>query len=88
MPDRAARLEILKVHTQDRPLGTDVDLVELAGGTEGLVGSDLAFICKRATILAIGDAIHVPKEPRKTGLAVSKAHFQAAINEVQRKRTT
>jgi transitional endoplasmic reticulum ATPase len=86
VPDEAARLEILKVHTKDRPLSADVDLMELAKETAGMVGSDLAFICKRATILAIAEVIGLPGEKPRTGLSVSVAHFKAAIGEVQRKR--
>jgi transitional endoplasmic reticulum ATPase len=86
VPDEAARLEILKVHTKDRPLSADVDLMELAKETAGMVGSDLAYVCRRATILAIADVIGLPGEKLRTGLSVSVAHFKAAISEVQRKR--
>ncbi len=88
LPDEEGRLEIFKVHTQDRPLGADVDLLELARETEGLAGSDLAFICKRATILAIADLICLPLEQRKAGLSVSASHFKAAASEARRKRET
>jgi transitional endoplasmic reticulum ATPase len=86
MPDQEARLEILKVHTKDRPLGADVDLVKLATDTAGMAGSDLAFICKRATLLAIADLIHLPEGGRKSGLSISAAHFQSAVAEVKGKR--
>ncbi len=86
VPDEAARLEILKVHTKDRPLSAEVDLKELAKETAGMAGSDLAYICKRAAILAIGDVISLPGESRRTGLSVSVGHFRAAISEVQRTR--
>jgi len=86
VPDEAARLEILKIHTKDRPLSAEVDLKELAKETAGMAGSDLAYICKRAAILAIGDVISLPGESRRTGLSVSVGHFRAAISEVQRTR--
>ena len=86
VPDEAARLEILKIHTKDRPLSAEVDLKELAKETAGLAGSDLAYICKRAVILAIGDVVSLPGESRRTGLSVSVGHFRAAISEVQRTR--
>ncbi len=86
VPDEAARLEILKIHTKDRPLSAEVDLQELAGETAGMAGSDLAYICKRAAILAIGDVISLPGESRRMGLSVSVGHFRAAISEVQRTR--
>jgi transitional endoplasmic reticulum ATPase len=86
LPDEAARREIFQVHTKDRPLNPDVDLAALARETEGLAGSDIAFICQRATILAIADLISLPLEQRKTGLSVSAAHFKAAVSEAQRKK--
>ena len=49
-PDLAGRLEILKVHSRDKPLaGVDLDLV--ARQTSGLTGADLANICNEAAIL-------------------------------------
>ena len=86
VPDEEGRREILQVHSKDRPLSADVDLRELAKETEGMGGADLAYICNRATLLAIGDLVGLPKQKRRTGLSVSAAHFQAAISEVQRKR--
>jgi transitional endoplasmic reticulum ATPase len=86
LPDEEERREIFQVHTKDRPLNADVDLAALARETEGLAGSDIAFICKRATILAIADLISLPLEQRKTGLSVSAAHFKAAVSEAQRKK--
>jgi len=85
LPDEEGRLEILQVHTKDRPLNDDVDLRELARETAGMAGSDLAFICKRATMLAIADLISLPKEQRKAGLSVSAAHFKIAIGEAHGK---
>jgi len=85
LPDEEGRWEIFKVHTRDRPLGADVDLRELAQDTQGMAGSDIAFICKRATILAIADFISCPPEKKKAGLSVSAAHFKAAAAEIQRK---
>jgi transitional endoplasmic reticulum ATPase len=86
MPDEGARLQILEIHTKDRPLDADVDLRELAKATEGMVGSDLAFICKRAILLAIAEVISLPPERRKRGLRVSAAHFKAAIAETRGRR--
>jgi transitional endoplasmic reticulum ATPase len=88
LPDEEGRWEIFKVHTKDRPLEAEVDLRELARETEGMAGSDISFICKRATILAIADLVNLPKEQSKPRLSVSAAHFRAAVREVLRKRET
>src|SRR5205823_7254749 len=51
-PDRAGREAILRVHTRHVPLGPDVRLDELAGGTPGLVGAELQNLVNEAALLA------------------------------------
>jgi transitional endoplasmic reticulum ATPase len=82
-PQEQERLEIFRIHTRGKPLGSDVDLEELAGMTEGMVGSHLAFICKRAAMLAIAEIIHAQKGKNSGNLWVSAAHFQAALRELR-----
>jgi cell division protease FtsH len=50
-PDLGGRLEILKVHTRNKPLH-EVDLDVVARQTSGLTGADLANICNEAAIWA------------------------------------
>ena len=52
-PDVKARLEILKVHIKDRPLAPEVNLMDIAKSTPGLVGADLANIVNEAAIQAV-----------------------------------
>src|SRR6185295_5785040 len=42
LPDVRGREMILRVHSRKVPLGPDVDLSEIARGTPGLSGADLA----------------------------------------------
>jgi cell division protease FtsH len=51
-PDITGRLAILKVHTNGKPLDTDVDLEVIAKGTVGFSGADLANMVNEAAILA------------------------------------
>ncbi|BAT72145.1 cell division protease FtsH [Thermosulfidibacter takaii ABI70S6] len=51
-PDVKGRLEILKVHTRDKPLGEDVDLEVIAKSTPGFSGADLANIVNEAALIA------------------------------------
>src|SRR4051794_19382723 len=50
-PDLNGRLEILTVHTKNKPLH-EVDLSVVAKQTAGLTGADLANICNEAAIFA------------------------------------
>jgi ATP-dependent metalloprotease FtsH len=51
-PDVRGREGILKVHTRKVPLGDDVDLAQIARGTPGLAGADLANMVNEAALLA------------------------------------
>lgn len=52
-PDVKARLEILQVHIKNRPIASDVNLMDVAKSTPGLVGADLANIVNEAAIQAV-----------------------------------
>ena len=52
-PDVKGRHEILRVHVKDRRLATDVNLMDIAKSTPGLVGADLASVVNEAAILAV-----------------------------------
>lgn len=51
-PDLKGREEILKVHAKKVKLGADVDLKQVAKGTPGFVGADLANVINEAALLA------------------------------------
>ena len=82
VPDEKERLEIFHINTKGRPLQKDVDLEALAKKTEGMVGSHINFICKRAVMLAITEIIH-GKKKTPASLLVSARHFNAALKELQ-----
>jgi len=52
-PDVKGRLAILEVHIKGRRLAPDVNLMDVAKSTPGLVGADLANIINEAAILAV-----------------------------------
>ncbi len=52
-PDVKGRLAILEVHVKDRRLAPDVNLMDVAKSTPGLVGADLANIVNEAAIMAV-----------------------------------
>ena len=81
VPDEDTRLEIFKIHTKGKPLAEDVDLKGLAKETEGKVGSDIEFICKRASILAIREFINQISDTRHqtSNFKISRRHFEGAI---------
>ncbi|WP_270360564.1 ATP-dependent zinc metalloprotease FtsH [Limosilactobacillus mucosae] len=51
-PDVKGREAILRVHARNKPLGSDVDLKEIAKQTPGFMGADLANLLNEAALLA------------------------------------
>ena len=51
-PDIGGREEILRVHAQNKPLGDDVDLKQIAQTTAGFTGADLENLLNEAAIYA------------------------------------
>ena len=71
-PNYHTRFEILKVHTNNKPIDYSVDLETLAKKTHGFNGAHLANIANEAAIFAVRDnsdvitAIHFDKAIRKS----------------------
>jgi transitional endoplasmic reticulum ATPase len=74
VPDQAARLSILKVHTKPMPL-VNVDLESLATRTEGYVGADLENLCREAAMIALRE------DPNAK--IVEMRHFETALQGVR-----
>lgn len=54
-PDVGGREQILNVHAQNKPLGDDVDLKQIARTTAGFTGADLENLLNEAAIIAAKD---------------------------------
>src|SRR5262249_49087561 len=51
-PTWKGRIEILKVHTRNKPLSDNVDLERIARSMVGMSGADLQNLCNEAALLA------------------------------------
>jgi len=81
-PGPAARKQILAVHTRGLPLERKVDLDELARLTDGLVGADLAWLCRHAFRQTL--EAYVQRSPARAGrppfrATVKRAAFLRAL---------
>ena len=72
MPDVRGREQILKVHSRNKPLATDVNFKVLARMTAGFSGADLANLMNEAAILAA----------RNNEKAITNVDLYEAINKV------
>jgi cell division protease FtsH len=52
-PDKAGRVDILKIYLEKVESGTDIDAEKIAAMTAGMVGADLANLINEAALLAV-----------------------------------
>lgn len=86
IPDPTGRLEILRIHTKNMKLGTDVDLEQIAQETHGYVGADMAQLCTEAAMQCIREKMDVIDLEDETidaeildSMAVTQDHFRFAL---------
>lgn len=71
-PERRGREAILRIHTRHVPLAADVNLEELARGTPGFSGADLANLVNEAALMAA----------RRGKTQVDRHDFQEALDKL------
>jgi len=81
MPDEKTREQIFIIHTKNKPLDKNVDLKKFAKETDGRTGSDIDFICRKASMFAIREFINQSGEDRdkKADFSISGCYFDQAI---------
>ena len=90
-PDIGGREEILKVHAQNKPLGDDVDLKQIAQTTAGFTGADLENLLNEAAINAAKEdrAYIIQSDIRNSFVKVGiGAEKKSRIISEKEKRTT
>lgn len=86
LPDEKTREKIFKIHTAKKPLDKGVNLKKLAKETEGLVGADIEFICRKASVMAIREIIETMKmqdEDPDVNILIKKEHFEEVVRLVK-----
>ena len=80
-PDVGGREEILRVHCQNKPLGDDVDLKQVAQTTAGFTGADLENLMNEAAINAARNSrVYLLQED------ISKAFVKVGIGAEKKSR--
>ncbi len=74
-PDTKTREEILKIHTKNMPLGSNVNLKDIAEKTNGFSGADIEALCREAAMIALRDNIKAKK--------IGFNYFESALNIVR-----
>src|SRR6476619_4987820 len=74
LPDKAARLKILDIHSKDKPLGSDVDLGRIAEMTDGFSGADTSSVINTAVSLVLHEYLAKYPTPEEAARHASEAH--------------
>jgi cell division protease FtsH len=72
LPDKAAREQILTIHTAKKPLAADVSLEQIAQETFGFSGAQLESVANEAAIYAM----------RENAPEIARRHFSHAVDKV------
>ncbi|MGB9858405.1 MAG: AAA family ATPase [Moorellaceae bacterium] len=72
LPDKEGRLQILRLHTANKPLAPDVDLESIARETLGFSGAHLESVANEAAILAL----------RSNSPVIRQEHLREAVDKV------
>jgi cell division protease FtsH len=72
LPEYGERLAILRVHSRDKRMSSDVDLETMAKGTPGMSGADLANLVNEAALFAV----------RRNSTVIERIDFESARDRV------
>jgi len=96
-PDAPGREHILRIHTANMPLGSDVDLAAVAAVTDRFTGADLEDVVRRAGLGALrrvgGEVVEVAaidfedalKDSRATVTSRMEAEYRAMRGELKKR---
>ena len=90
LPDEKTREEIIKIHSREKPLAKNVNLISFAKKTKGFSGADIQAICSNAAKLAIREFVkkrkesEVEKEVKQ--FKIEPKHFEEAFEEAKSKK--
>lgn len=83
VPDRAGRLDILRILTGAIPLDRTVDLDAIADLSVGMVGADLKALCQKAAYVALRRLLPSLEGPIPQRMTVTQADFLQALKQVK-----
>ena len=86
-PDEKTREQIFEIHTGNKKLEEGVSLKKLARDTEDMVGADIEFICRKASMIAIREIIEDLKgqeDDSELNILIKEKHFDEVIQLVKK----
>src|SRR5215469_11030430 len=91
IPDKAARLKILEIHSKDKPIGPDVQLSKVAELTDGFSGADTSSVANTAVSLVLHEYLAKYPTPEEAAKHASEAHvmmrhFEEGVKKIKTQR--
>ena len=83
-PDLEARKQILRIHTEKKPLADDVNLDEIARRTDGYSGADIAAVANEAVMLTIRNLVAKGKDMKLEELKGQKIKMSAFTQALEK----
>ena len=88
LPDKEARMQILKIHTRKKPLDSSVNLEKLVDMTDGYTGAEIAGLVNAAAIAAVKERVmsgarEKSKNKQTQLLQISIKHFDIATKKIK-----
>jgi SpoVK/Ycf46/Vps4 family AAA+-type ATPase len=89
LPDERGRADIFEHYLRelklDPSLTPDRLAAELASAAQGLTGADIAYLCQRAAMFCVKDAVGASE---LDDIAIARHHFDAALRLLTTAHTT
>ena len=83
LPEEAARRDIFAVHFRNKPVGSGLDLEELAREVEGFSGADIESVCNQAALNAVRRVIRSAAQTETVSLLVDIADIRYALEQIR-----
>jgi transitional endoplasmic reticulum ATPase len=86
MPDEKDRKRIFEIHLRNKPLEGKISLTDLAAGTEGFSGADIAGVCHKAAMGALRRVVKAGGCNRGNGavkLQITMEDLLSIVNDIR-----
>jgi transitional endoplasmic reticulum ATPase len=90
-PDNQTRKKIIQIHSEDKPLGSEINFQRIADITDGFSGADTSAVANTAVSLVLHEYLAkypTPEEAAKHALEahVLMRHFEEAVRKIKTQR--
>ena len=90
-PDNQTRNKIIQIHSEDKPLGPDVNFQRIADMTDGFRGADTSAVANTAVSLVLHEYLAKYPTPEEAAKHASEAHvmlrhFEEAVRKIKTQR--